>query len=152
MTNWMLVSGLENFRISRARGFDLAGMKSRHRRKAEKVQPGDRVILYVTGVMGIGAICTAAGTYFEDHEPIWKGKKEDETYPFRFPITPDLVLEEEQFVPIAELVPQLDYVRRYAPEHWRLAFQGNVHILDEHDFSLIEDAVRDRLAVPASQA
>ena len=42
-TYWMLVSSEENFERSRARGFDIASMKSRHRKKAERVQPGDKV-------------------------------------------------------------------------------------------------------------
>jgi hypothetical protein len=49
MQYWMLVSSADNLETSRGRGFDLAGMKSRHRKKAEKVQPGDRVLFYVTG-------------------------------------------------------------------------------------------------------
>ena len=46
MTNWLLVSSPDNFERSRARGFDVAGMKSRHRRKWERVVPGDRILLY----------------------------------------------------------------------------------------------------------
>jgi hypothetical protein len=38
--HWLLVSSPENFETSRARGFDLAGMKSRHRKKAESVREG----------------------------------------------------------------------------------------------------------------
>ena len=43
----MLVSGLDNFRASRARGFTVQGIKSRHRKKAEKMQVGDRVLYYI---------------------------------------------------------------------------------------------------------
>jgi hypothetical protein len=138
----MLVSGLENFRTSRARGFDLAAMKSRHRKKAEKVEAGDRVIFYVTGVMAIGGLATVTGPYFESSEPIWKGKKEGEDYPFRFPISPDVILDEERFVPVVELVEALEYTKRWPAEHWRLAFQGNVHVMNDHDFGLIEAAVK----------
>ena len=59
MNYWMLVSSAANFETSRARGFDLAGMKSRHRKKAEKVERGDRVLFYVTGLQCFGGAATA---------------------------------------------------------------------------------------------
>ena len=61
MTNWLLVSSADNFETSRARGFDIAGMKSRHRRKAERVAPGDRVAYYLVGVKAVGQV---NGDYF----------------------------------------------------------------------------------------
>ncbi len=45
-TYWMLVSSAENFETSRSRGFDLAGMKSRHGKKPAEVRPGDKVVYY----------------------------------------------------------------------------------------------------------
>lgn len=41
-TYWMLVSSADNFETTRTRGFDLAGMKSRHGKKAAEVKPGTR--------------------------------------------------------------------------------------------------------------
>jgi hypothetical protein len=32
-------------------------------------------------------------------------------------------------------------VKRWPKEHWRLAFQGNVHELDAQDFDVIEAAI-----------
>ncbi len=86
MTNWLLVSSAENFETSRTRGFDIAGMKSRHRKKAERVAPGDRVLFYLTVVKSIGGAAEVTGPFFEDDEPIWESNKPGEIYPFRFPI------------------------------------------------------------------
>ncbi len=140
-THWLLVSGLDNFRISKARGFDFAGMKSRHRKKAEKVRAGDTVFFYLTGVMSVGGLATVTGEYFESDEPIWTSKKAGEEYPFRFSIKPDIILEEDEFVKIADLVPALEYVKRWPEAHWRLAFQGNVHVFSDGDFELIKGAL-----------
>ena len=41
-TYWMLVNSEENFERSRARGFDIAGMKSRHRKKPSRSSPATR--------------------------------------------------------------------------------------------------------------
>ncbi|GIW05663.1 MAG: hypothetical protein KatS3mg060_0468 [Dehalococcoidia bacterium] len=142
MRYWMLVSSPANFEVSRARGFDLAGMKSRHRKKAEAVRAGDRVLFYLTGRQAFGGSATATGPFFESHEPIWSSKKDGEEYPFRFPIRPDIILEPDQFVAAESLLPQLEWVKKWPPAHWHLAFQGNVHQLPEHDFATIEEALR----------
>ena len=41
----------------------------------------------------------------------------------------------------------MEYTKRWAPEHWHLAFQGNVHSLNEADFDLIETSLKGA-AVP----
>jgi EVE domain len=48
MTHWLLVSSQDNFETSRARGFDVAGMKTRRRKSALDVKPGDTVFYYLT--------------------------------------------------------------------------------------------------------
>ena len=45
------------------------------------------------------------------------------------------------------------YVKRWAPEDWPLAFQGQIHLLSSQDFALIEHEMRrtiDRRAGAAS--
>jgi hypothetical protein len=55
---------------------------------------------------------------------------------------PEHVLEETEWVLAKELAYRLDYVRKWPPEHWTLAFQGHVHQLPQKDFKLIEDEIR----------
>ena len=40
------------------------------------------------------------------------------------------------------LAPRLLYVKRWAPEDWALAFQGNVHLLSAADFSLVDNEIQ----------
>ena len=141
-TNWLLVSSPDNFETSRARGFDIAGMKSRHRKKAERVRPGDRVVYYLVGMKSVGGISEVTGTYVEDNTHIWDSRKEGEEYPFRFPVRPLAIRDAGDYVPMIDLVPLLEYSKRWPAEHWTLAFQGNVHVLSDGDFEIIEHAVR----------
>lgn len=148
-THWMLVSGVDNFRASRAHGFTLQGIKSRHRKKAERMKAGDRILYYITGLQRFGGTATITGPYFEDHEPIWQSKKDQEDYPFRVPIAPGVILEEGQFVPSEAFVGRLEYLKKWPAQHWRLAFQGNVHVLPAGDFAVIEQELVAARAVPA---
>ena len=137
-TYWMVVTSLENFRISRTLGFTVQGMKSRERRKALRIEPEDRIVYYIAGVQRFGATVTAISKGFEGHEPLWKSEGKEGDYPWRVRIRPNAVLDEEQFLDAREIGPRMEYVKRWPPEHWHLAFQGNLHILPKSDFELVE--------------
>ncbi|HSR25990.1 MAG TPA: hypothetical protein VLW53_20725, partial [Candidatus Eisenbacteria bacterium] len=67
---WMIVSSLENFRKTQERSFAVQGLKTRHRRRAEMMRPGDRLLFYVTGRMVFTATCTLTSGMFEEHSHI----------------------------------------------------------------------------------
>jgi hypothetical protein len=138
---WMIVSSPDNFRKTREHGFTIQGLKSRHRRRVESMHVGDRLLYYVTGRMGFAATVTIASPMYEDHTPIWRSARRDEDYPWRVHIRPDIVLEDPDWVPAKELAYRLDYVRKWPPEHWTLAFQGHIHMLNRNDFAILEDAI-----------
>ena len=147
---WIIVGSPDNFEKTREHGFRLQGMKSRHRRKAEHMAAGDKLVWYITGDQAFAGYATITGGYFEDHEPIWSsGKKKDEDYPWRVPIRKEVVLPRERWVPAEGLARKLAYVSKWPPEHWRLAFQGNVHEIPEGDFELIRAEI-DKAASEAA--
>lgn len=141
MTNWLLVSSADNFETSRARGFDLAGMKSRHRKKAERVAPGDRVLFYLTVVKSIGGVAEVTGSYFEDSTPLWESNRPGEVYPFRFPIRLIKARPAGDYLPLEDIVPTLEYPKRWPAKNWTLAFQGNVHVFSDEDYEKIVGAL-----------
>jgi predicted RNA-binding protein len=139
--HWMVVSSPDNFRKTRELGFSIQGLKSRHKRRVETMRVGDRILYYVTGRMAFAATVTVASPMYEDHTPIWRSARRDEDYPWRVHIRPEIVLEDADWVPAKDIAYRLDYVRKWPPEHWTLAFQGHIHALPRNDFALIEDEV-----------
>ena len=139
MTHWLLVSSPENFETSRARGFDIAGMKSRWRKAASEVQPGDTVFFYLTVVKAIGGEAKVTGEYYEDQEKIWESTKPGEVYPYRFPIEMLTARDEGKYLAVADFIDGYEYARRWPVKNWTLAFQGNVHRLGEADYTLIHE-------------
>ncbi|HKH22816.1 MAG TPA: EVE domain-containing protein [Solirubrobacterales bacterium] len=146
--SWILTGSLENFRINVERGFDVIGFKERRRRQAEEFEPGDEVFFYVTGVQAFGGLARVKSEMFEDRTRIWPGKKgKREIYPWRVEAEPVLVLREDEFVPAEELVTELEHVRKWPPDHWHLAFQGQLRTIVEADAALL----RERLSSAASR-
>ena len=147
---WLIVTSPENIAITRSLGFAMQGIKSRHRKKAERMQPGDRMVLYATGRQAFAFTATITSPYWEEHTPVWDGRKKGEDYPFRVRIEPVVVLPEERYVPVVGLLGELEFPRKWPAEHWHLAFQGNVHVISPADFERIEAAMRAAAAAPAA--
>lgn len=144
MTYWIVVGSEENFQIARTRGFDIFGFKSTRRRESSEMRPGDKLVFYLTGIMKLGGIARVESEPFEDHTPVFRSeKKAGEDYPFRVMTAPEIVLEPSDYLDVKELAPRLEFTRRRG-EHWRLAFQGNLHKVPESDFALIEQEMRAR--------
>jgi hypothetical protein len=142
---WIIVGSPENFAATRAHGFTLQGIKSRHRKKAEQMRSGDRLAWYVTGVKAFGGVGTITSESFEDHTPIWKSTNKNraaEDYPYRFTIKADTVLPDGEFVEAEPIARTMSYVSKWPAANWTLAFQGNVHKVEADDFALIEQAVQ----------
>ena len=147
---WIVVGSPENFRRTAVRGFTVQGFKARHRKKAERMAPGDKLVWYVTGRKVFAGVATVTSACFEDHTPIWRSsdpKKAAEDYPFRVRIAPDVVLDEAEAVPAEGIARRMAYVAKWPAANWTLAFQGNVHEIGEGDYRLIREAVEARVPV-----
>ena len=145
--HWIIVGSPENFRRSAELGFSVQGIKSRHRKKAERMRPGDKLVYYLTGVKTFAGIVKVESPSFESHERIWASgdpKKAAEDYPFRVRISPDVMLAEEDAVPAEAVARRMAHVAKWPAENWTLAFQGNVHEIDEADYRLIREALATR--------
>ena len=146
-TNWLLTGSLENFRINVERSFDVIGFKEGRRRQAEQFEPGDEVFFYVTGVKAFGGIARVTSEMFEDRARIWPGKKgKAEAYPWRVEAEPVLILPEDRFVPAEELATELEHVRKWPPDHWHLAFQGQLRTIGEADAELLRERLVSQIA------
>ncbi|MGA8217585.1 MAG: EVE domain-containing protein [Solirubrobacterales bacterium] len=160
---WILTGSLENFRINVERGFDVIGFKERRRNQAEEFDPGDEVCFYVTGVQAFGGLARVRSEMFEDRTPIWPPTKTStaatktaagspEQYPWRVEAEPVLILPEEEFVPAEELATELEHVRKWPPEHWHLAFQGQLRTIGEADAAILRERLSSSTAAIGSAA
>jgi predicted RNA-binding protein len=150
MPHWVLTGSLDNFRATRERDFRVIGAKERRRAMAERIEPGDRIVFYVTVVQALGGIVEVTGPMYEDRERIWPGKPgKVDAYPWRFETRPVAVLEEADFIPAVELLDELEHVRRWPREHWQLAFQGQLRTVSAADAELLESRIRERSRSPA---
>jgi hypothetical protein len=145
---WILTGSPENHAATAEHGYRVIGLKERNRNRALEVVPGDRIVLYLTRVMAFAATIRVTGELYEDREKIWPGKPgKVDSYPWRFETEPELVLPEGEWVRAETLVGELEHIGKWPREHWKLAFQGQMRAVSEHDADVL--AARMRAADPA---
>jgi EVE domain len=149
---WVLTGSPENFAATREHGFDLIGLKEGRRNFALRIEPGDRIVLYLTRRMAFAASIVVTGQLFEDRTPVWPGKPgKADPYPWRFDTKPEVVLEEADWLPAEDLAGTLEHVRKWPPEHWKLAFQGQIREFCAHDADALMDGLQQRAMTGARQ-
>ena len=147
---WILTGSPENFDATREHGFRLIGMKERRRNQALEMEPGDRIVFYLTRHARFAGSVRIAGELFEDRAPVWPGKPGNpDPYPWRFRTEPEVVLEDDEWVAAEELKDELEHVRKWPGEHWRLAFQGQLRTVSDADAEVLVQRLRAAAGAPA---
>jgi hypothetical protein len=147
---WILTGSPENLAATAERDFSLIGLKEGRRPSAERIEPGDRIVFYVTSAMAFAGSVRVTGELYEDRTHVWPGKPgRVDDYPWRFPTEPELILPEAGWVGAEELAGELEHVRKWPPEHWRLAFQGQIRPVSAADAEILLARMRAAAEVPA---
>ena len=135
---WMFVETEENASITRRLGYKLFGMGPRYRKRAQRMQISDRVLFYTRTTRSWTASATIKSKCFEDDSIIWMPESRSIDFKFRVELNPDYILDETQYLDGLQIGPGLEYVKRWAPENWPLAFWDKLHLLPQRDFKLLE--------------
>ncbi len=144
MQAWIVVGPTENFDVLRERKFDLCAFKSSRRKQSGEMQPGDRIVFYLTGVVQFGGVVEVTGTMFEDETDIGLHSevKGEEAYPFRIKTKPVVIPDPGHYVEVREVTDLLDKTRALGPKKLGMAFRGNLHKINDQDYQQIEQLLR----------
>ena len=134
----MIVIDKNNFNITQEKGFSIQGIDFRNRRKAVRMTENDRVLYYIKELRSFSATATVTSECFEDNSKIWENYNSDEKFPFRVNIEPNVVLNVEKSLDALQIAPTMEYIKKWPPEWWYMAFYGMLHILSQRDFNFIE--------------
>jgi hypothetical protein len=147
---WILTGSPENYEATKHRDFTVIGLKERNRPRALQIEPGDRIVLYLTRVTAFAASIRVEGEMYEDRAKIWPGKPgKADIYPWRFPTSAEVVLDRPLWVPAHTLVGQLEHIAKWPEEHWTLAFQGQIRPVSDHDAQILTERLSAAAGAPA---
>ena len=101
----------------------MVGLIAQHRRKVQRMAPGDRVLLYISQDRYFAASASVTKTLVIDHSPLWNVEG-GSGFPYRVGIQPDVVLQPSQYIDAYQIAPRMDFTRRWTPELWFLGLPG----------------------------
>lgn len=142
MNYWMLTISKHNYDVTRENGFQVQGFTEAQRRKVERMQPGDHILYYVREPRTFAAIGTITSTFFRDSTPLWEAHRSQEFFQHRVNIRADSALDDGQALDATQIAPRMDYVRKWVPEDWPLAFVGELHLIPRRDYELLSEEMR----------
>ncbi len=148
MNYWLdLFTGTTWHEFRRA-GANISGFRDTMRKTAKRVNPGDSLLCYLTGVMRwVGALEVIRAT--NDASSIWTS----DAFPVRFAVKPIVTLDPECGIEMKEFEGKLDFYR--GPEH-RGGFRGFLRMSPnffrrESDGALILAALREAERNPVAR-
>ena len=143
MSGWLIISSKQNLEITSRLKFTLQGLKKRHRKKAHEIEPGDYFFYYITGEQKLAAVVRVASFVTEASDKIWVnlGKDPEECYPWKFEISPYIILNEGKWMSMSDFSDKLLHFRKWPAKNWRLGLQGQIHALRDEDTQLLLQAI-----------
>ncbi len=133
-------------------GFGVVGLSRTHKKRAQRMEPGDRILVFIAGDLVFSAALTVAGACYEEDSPLFPPEPSGEAYPWRVPVKADVALRPEERLDARMLAPRMEYVRKWTAERWPLAFQGLLHLVPKADFLMLEAEMRRARRSPRKQA
>jgi predicted RNA-binding protein len=111
------------------------------------MQPGDRIVYYLTKEVLFGGIVEVTGEMFEDTSDIGLRSegKPGEDYPFRIDTKPVVIPDQGNYVDVREITDLLDKTRKLGPKKLGMAFRGNLHKISDEDYAQIERLLKERV-------
>lgn len=127
---------------------DVSGFQPRHRKLAARVQPGDRLVCYMTKLSRWCGVFEVLDGPFEDETPIFY--PDADPFVVRFHVRPRICLDVEKAVPIKEraLWAHLTFTAGYqtGSSAWAQKVKGSLTALTEADGALIESVLQIQAA------
>jgi hypothetical protein len=136
----------ETYEAFNRSGRTVSGFRTRQRRAAERIQPGDRFVCYMTKLSRwIGVLEVEEGPY-EDDTPIFYG--EDDPFVVRFRVRPVAWLPLEKTVPIYDdrVWSALSFTRDHdrGTSTWTGRIRASLAPLDREDGAFLESLILEQ--------
>lgn len=122
---------------------DISGFRMRHEGVANRIQPGDRLICYMTKLSRWVGVLEVTSTHFKDSTPIFNPS--DDPFTVRFRVKPLAWLPKEKAVPIkdARVWTTLSFTKDAEPNspRWTGKLRNSLNQLKEEDGRFLENLI-----------
>lgn len=135
MKYWILVTHPNNFEIMKDK--NMAAMKAKRKSFALAVEPGDKVVFYLTKIGKFGGVAEFTSRARNETSKIFTEEKVGEVHPWRFDVEFERKFSPEGYKDSEIFKDKLKYLKKWPAKHWKLGFQGNVHEIGKEDYETL---------------
>jgi len=129
-------------------GAKVSGFRESRRKVAEKIQPGDYFICYITGISRLIGILEVLSESFYDKTPLW----EDEDFPIRFNVKLIYKLEPKTAIPVHSFKDKLTIFKNLkSPNAWSGFFRGSPAEFNPKDGEIIFSTIKNAINNPVER-
>ena len=145
MAYWLNVFTVESWSEFKAAGGRIAGFPAKQWVRVQKIRPGDKLLVYLSGEKTWVAVLDVVGEpFYSPDPPIWKAQP----YPARVEVQTILELVQAQGVPMEELLPHLPkfgHMRDHGFRGWGGFFMSPPTLWSDQDGMVVEKAIREAI-------
>lgn len=130
-------------------GADVTGFRDTRSTQVKKIDTGDRLICYVTGISRVIGMLEVTSEYYRDEEErIW----EDAVFPCRVKVKPLILLDFERAIPIQSLKDELSiFENMNSPNSWTGYVRSSPSKWKHRDGEAIYRALKEAEANPTKR-
>ncbi|MCH7547038.1 MAG: hypothetical protein IID30_11625 [Planctomycetes bacterium] len=117
----------------------VTGFREHNWKRARNIKPGDVFLCYVVGVKRWVGLLEVTGDRYRDDAEIWK----EETFPVRFSVKPQIILQPENGIPMEDLEGKVSFFPEGEKYHrWSGAIRNSPTKYKHQDGEVIADFLK----------
>lgn len=145
---WLVLFTAETWDEFTKSGGDVMGFRQSRWSTVRKIQPGDYLLAYLTGVSRLIGVMEATSEAFEDSKPIWSA----DPFPCRIRVRPIETVALDTAIPILELRDRLSIFEGLRnPNIWQGAVRGSPTRWTTADGEAVVAAIRQAVDHPVTR-
>jgi hypothetical protein len=140
MNYWLDLFTVQTYEEFQKAGAKVTGFRERQSNRCQRIQLGDKLLCYLTGISRWVGVLTVTGPPHRCEDRIW----EMEVFPVRLPVEADVLLPAEHGIPHQTLMPSL-----HSPaKAWAGLLRGSPNLLKAEDGQAILEAIQKAKQAP----
>jgi restriction system protein len=140
MKYWLDLFTVQTYEEFHKAGAKVSGFRERQWNRCQRIQPGDKLLCYLTGISRWVGVLTVTGPAYRSEDRIW----EMEVFPVRLPVEADIYLPPEYGIPHQPLMPSL----HSPPKAWAGLLRGSPNLLKTEDGQALFEAIQKARQTP----
>src|SRR6516225_31387 len=140
MNYWLDLFTVRTYEEFQKAGAKVSGFRERQSNRCQRIQPGDKLLCYLTGISRWVGVLTVTGPAYRSEDRIW----EMEVFPVRLPVEADIYLPPEYGIPHQPLMPSL----HSPPKAWAGLLRGSPNLLKTEDGQALFEAIQKARQTP----